>query len=380
MLWALPILVALEFIVLRARDQSWAYEWLWAVDWTNSSLVLLAPLVAGIAAAEQVSFQRSGGPLLLAPVAVSTSRFVSSRAFATWAVAASAHALGVVATVAFAAARTQWQWPPLLGTLPSFALLLLAVASGVACGTWWPSRLTAPLVAISFYLWTWRSGTFGLRWTTYTGGASASTLGMAYDNWFLVTQAAWMITVSVLLLLAVVRPTSWRGLGISGLVLALLTVPMVQWPGRFVEATSSVRWHCEGDAPEVCVVAEYRALLPPLREVVSPLVDALREVDPEVVPRTVQQAVGQERLPRVAQVALAPDEGNLQSGSVAFDLLEGLPRCDLASIENDHVVRMLIRASEELSSRATASEPGAASSTMTDSELRLLLDRIVECG
>ncbi len=192
---ALPAygLVIAAHLVLRPTR--WRSEWMWTFDAYNFVVMLLAPVLAGVACWDGARWSASR------PQIESSGR--TAAAFARlWA----AHA--VVALGAFAAGLTVAVvrtitgtapglpgWRPIVSVLPALALLGAAIALGLGVG--WRTRraLLAPLVAMA---------AFGLMIVGYTaapglfvhvGGATGSLLGLQPRLEVMAAQVAFYASV-----------------------------------------------------------------------------------------------------------------------------------------------------------------------------------------
>jgi hypothetical protein len=151
-LWLLPILVGLGWFVGRDRNALGMVLWLEASASIGIVSALLGPLIAGVAAWIAGRDRRRRIEELLA----TTPRPAIARDVAGWAAAAGlgllAYALVGLYFGGEAVREATWGEPELTPILVGTATVVALAAIGYAAGSFFPSRYTAPLVAIALFV------------------------------------------------------------------------------------------------------------------------------------------------------------------------------------------------------------------------------------
>jgi hypothetical protein len=278
-LLSIPALAAVFALHLVARGRPWVHEWLWTFDAHAFSVMLVGPVVAGVAAWDAARWARSHH---LAAVARRPGAPLVGSWGAITLVAWAGYGVALAATVVYAATSGAPGWPGVWAwstVLPVLAVLALCAAGGAALG--WRARrpLVAPVAAVV---------AFGLLVASYTtlpglflqvGGATASLIGLAPRPALQAAQVLWAASAAALLL----RRAGWPspasgGARVATVVFALVVAASTVWVlslggDRFGEV--AVRTSCDDGSPSVCLVAGYEHLREPLHRRYDPAAAAL---------------------------------------------------------------------------------------------------------
>jgi hypothetical protein len=278
-LLSIPALAAVFALHVVARGRPWVHEWLWTFDAHAFSVMLVGPVVAGVAAWDAARWARSSH---LAAVARRPGAPLVGSWSAITLVAWAGYGIALGATVAYAAASGAPGWPAARAwstVLPALAVLALCAAGGAALG--WRARrpLIAPVAAVV---------AFGLLIASYTtlpglflqvGGATSSLIGLAPRPALQAAQVLWAASTAALLLQRAGWPSPASGgaraaTAVLAVVVAASSVWVLSLGGdRFREV--AVRTACDDGSPSVCLVAGYEHLREPLHRRFDPAVAAL---------------------------------------------------------------------------------------------------------
>jgi len=173
--WVAVPLVALAAAAALASPTSWDFSFAAASGHIESLCVVIAPAIAGLVAWEASRGRRSG----FFEVEASTARpalLVGARVIGVGA------ALGIVVYVAAAALvafRFSLYGSPLLALIALGPLVIVAWAVlGYAVGVWAPHPATAPIVAVSSYLFLVVDSSHSLAWTSLLAGVDQGCCGL----------------------------------------------------------------------------------------------------------------------------------------------------------------------------------------------------------
>ncbi|UDM05454.1 hypothetical protein [Streptomyces longhuiensis] len=278
-----PVFLVLVLLNTLLRSMNWRYEWMWAVYQYNFTVVLLGPLLAGVAGWEGYRLARSRHFLSShhRPIAMLTSAWA---ALFAWCALAFLLGLGVVFAITAAAGTPQW--PGLRGLLtpiPALALLALECAGGLAAGWLSHSRLAAPLAAIVVFLATLLLYTSSFSVFVTVGGATGSLIGLRPKLGTQMAQSLFFTLATLLALFVGAWLASWYRSPrwpVMALVCALTIGSAVYATSRdhlYLEARSG-DVVCSGKAPEICLGRSYTRFEPQLRAHLTPYNKALASI------------------------------------------------------------------------------------------------------
>ncbi|MFI5543644.1 hypothetical protein ACIA6E_07685 [Streptomyces sp. NPDC051815] len=285
---AFPFLLVLVVLNTLLRPMGWRYEPMWAVYQYNFTVMLLGPLLAGVAAWEGHRLSRAA-PFLSAHHRPLTMLAAAWAALLAW--ASAAFLLGLVLVlclVARAGALASLGLPELLTPVPALALLGLACAVGLAAG--WLSgeggRVAAPMAAIAVFLAFLLLYSGDLSEFVMIGGATGSLVGLRPKAGTQGTQAAFYAAATLLALIAAawgaalhrLRPRHALAAAATVVLCALSAGHLASADPLYLEARpGDVR--CHGTRPQICLGPGYAAYEPRLRAGLTPLVTAMAELD-----------------------------------------------------------------------------------------------------
>ncbi|MFB8396010.1 hypothetical protein [Streptomyces yangpuensis] len=285
---AFPFLVGLVVLNTLLRPMGWRYEPMWAVYQYNFTVMLLGPLLAGVAAWEGHRLSRAA-PFLSAhhrPLAMLAAAWA---ALLAWSCAAFLLGLALVlGVVAGAGTLPSLGLPELLTPLPALALLGLACAIGLAAG--WLSgeggKVAAPMVAIAVFLVFLLLYSGDLSEFVMVGGATSSLVGLRPKAGTQGTQIAFYAAATLLALLAAawsaalhhLRPRHVLTAAATAVLCALSAGHLASADPLYLEARpGDVR--CHGTQPEICLGRGYATYEPQLRAKLTPMVTAMTRLD-----------------------------------------------------------------------------------------------------
>ncbi|MFJ9941558.1 hypothetical protein [Streptomyces erythrochromogenes] len=285
---AFPFLLVLVVLNTLLRPMGWRYEPMWAVYQYNFTVMLLGPLLAGVAAWEGHRLSRAA-PFLSAhhrPLAILTAAWA---ALLAWSAAAFLLGLALVlGVVTWAGPLPTLGLPELLTPLPALALLGLACAVGLAAG--WLSggggKIAAPMTAIVVFLAFLLLYSGDLSEFVMVGGATSSLVGLQPKAGTQTTQVAFYAAATLLTLLAAAwsaalhhrRPRHLIAATAAATLCVLSAGQLASADPLYLEARpGDVR--CHGTRPEICLGRGYAAYEPQLRARLTPLVTAMAELD-----------------------------------------------------------------------------------------------------
>jgi len=291
----LPVFLGIESALVLDRGMPWRGEWAWTVDWPGSNVVILGPLLAGLAVWRTVSVRAglsdSGevmSPSGLAPLA----ELVGVIGWA-WL----AHGIAIITALSLTWSVHPDGVPDLLPLLPQFVHLAGYAGLGALLGALVPQPLMAPLTAITllFAVTQFSAGHFPALWV-YVGGATSSLVGLSYNPQVVLAQL--VLGGGLFLLAFVVRRGPVDGLRVlrsaaiaCGVPLAVAALWLAEGPDQYVPVASALEQSCMGEAPTVCVFEANRWAGPPLQHVFHALAQAARAEGAADLPARFEQSV-----------------------------------------------------------------------------------------
>ncbi|HEY8982517.1 MAG TPA: hypothetical protein VIU15_23375 [Streptomyces sp.] len=277
---AFPVFLALVVLNTVLRTMTWRHEWMWAVYQYNFTVMLLGPLLAGIAGWEGYRLAKAQSFLLShqRPIKV-----LASATLALWAWCAFAFLLGLVMIGGIViSAGTPWQAGvhELVTPLPALLLLLAECAIGVIAGWLSGSKLAPPLAAIVVFLASLLLYSGDLSEFVMVGGATGSLVGlepkMATQAWQCVFffLAALIVILGGAWLATWYRIPRWPVMSIAAVVTAVAAVQLGSVSPLYLEARKG-DVVCQGSVPEICLGRSYQHYEPHLRVSLMPLEKAI---------------------------------------------------------------------------------------------------------
>ncbi|MFJ7153506.1 hypothetical protein ACIQUQ_01065 [Streptomyces sp. NPDC101118] len=290
---AAPFFLLLVVLNTVLRSMAWKHEPMWAVYQYNFTVMLLGPLLAGVAGWE--GYRLSRAETFLAahhrPFTVLASAWA---ALFAWCAAAFLTGLAVViGIVVWAGTPLTFGVPELLTPFPALALLGLACAAGLAAGWLGRGKLAAPMAAVSVFLAFLLLYAGDLSEFVMVGGATSSLVGLRPKADTQLAQLAFYLAATLLTLCATAWSAAWhypRRLG-TAVACALLSVTtalnLTSVDPLYLEARpGDVR--CYGSRPEICLGHGYTQYEPRLRAALAPMVRAVSSL-PLPTPKAFRQ-------------------------------------------------------------------------------------------
>lgn len=278
-----PAFTALILLNTLLRSMSWRHEWMWAVYQYNFTVILLGPLLAGVAGWEGYRLARASDFLSghHRPVALLTA--VWAALFAWCAVAFAAGLAIVLAVVAISGAPLHLGLAEIVTPVPAFALLAAESAAGLVAGWLAHSKLAAPMAAISVFLGSLLlyAGNFSEFITV--GGATSSLVGLqpklsiqASQTTFYCLAVVLAITVGSWLS-SWYRAPRWPAVMMVSVLTATSAVVLSMSSPLYLEKREG-DVACSGAHPEICLGYSYANLEPEVRDSLTPYVKAVEEI------------------------------------------------------------------------------------------------------
>ena len=203
---AAPVMLAVVAAHVLLRGRTWTHEWLWAVYQFGFVVILLGPLVAGIAAWEGWRLS-TAGDLLATSLRPRQAAVQTWLATVAWGVLVYLVGLGTVVVLVLAAGAPGWPDLRVLGAaLPPLALLAAEAAVGMLAGWWLRHALAAPAAALGCFglsLWCYASGPS--QFIT-VGGATSSLVGLAPRPGVELAQLLFFAAAALAAVLMAARP------------------------------------------------------------------------------------------------------------------------------------------------------------------------------
>lgn len=253
-----PAFVAIDVACLFGRGAPWRGVWTSTLDWPGAAMLLLGPVVAGVAAWRAVASNVGLGEA----ADVGGRAWVAQRAEATAVIGWTwlAHVVTLLIACTLSVTGGAKGLPDPLPLLPQFFIVVVYAALGVVAGNLVPNPLIAPLVTVAtFYLVTqFSAGSVAELWVT-VGGATASLAASHYNPTVLAAQTLWGLAAG--LLLFAIHRTALGRLHVRSAVVVAALLPMVAigaWlgsgPAQYLRDTALPALSCAGAQPAVCVL------------------------------------------------------------------------------------------------------------------------------
>lgn len=317
---ALPALVVVTFAVVLSRS-GWHLEWDWALSWTSSSTIVLAPLVAGLTAFE-VDRRTRPTLLTLSATARRGSWTVLTVAAAMWVFATTAWATGTAYGAVRAAIAGAGGLPSPWVLVQAPAALLAATLFGAMVGVLVRNVGAGPLAAVTAYLLPIVAVPFGISGLLAAGGATGSLLGVEPDpavaTAVLATNLSFgLVCAGVVLVRTLPRDrvrqagTAVAAVALVGSAVTLASLdPMISsYRPRAAEPL------CVGEAPKVCGPVEGAAVLRTVQDDLARVRGVVSQHGLELPARYDLAVAGMEPTPEAGLVGV--DATQMAAGRVA---------------------------------------------------------------
>jgi hypothetical protein len=310
---AFPVFLALAVLNTLLRTMAWRYEWMWAVYQYNFTVMLLGPLLAGIAGWEGYRLAKAQAFLLShrRPVAL-----LAAATAALWAWCAAAFLLGLVLVGGIVAGSgTPWQVGihELFTPVPALLLLLAECAAGVSAGWLSASKLAPPLAAITIFLISLLLYAGNLSAFVMVGGATSSLVGLepkmttqAWQSLFFVLAAA-LAVLAGSWLATWYRTPRWPVMGTAALAAVSVAAQLATVSPIYLQKRSGDVL-CRGTSPQICLGRSYQHFEPHLRHALTPFTQAINNIGFQA-PLSYRQDA-QTSQPGTAQLGLDTITGN----------------------------------------------------------------------
>ncbi|MFD4242810.1 hypothetical protein ACFWP3_14585 [Streptomyces sp. NPDC058525] len=285
---AFPFFLLLVVLNTLLRPMAWQHEPMWAVYQYNFTVMLLGPLLAGVAAWEGHRLSRADAFLYAhhRPLAMLAAAWA---ALTAWSAAAFLLGLALVlGLVAWSGTPPVLGLPELLTPLPALTLLGLACAVGLTAG--WlggdGGKLAAPMVAIAVFLAFLLLYAGDLSEFVMVGGATSSLVGLRPKAGTQTSQVAFYLAATLLALLAGAWSAALHRLRPRHLLAAVATAVLCALSAGHLAAAHPLYLEarpgdvrCHGTRPEICLGRGYTSYEPHLRANLTPLVRAMTRLD-----------------------------------------------------------------------------------------------------
>ncbi|MFI1190393.1 ABC transporter permease [Streptomyces californicus] len=274
-LTALPVMAAVDLVVLFGRARYWIGVWPEASVAAQVVTLFLGPVLAGVSAWQAGRSSRAGMPEAVLAAARPGWRIESARLAATLTLGFLAYGIGCLtaAAVSFGEAGPGFLWPSYL--LLGASTLVIFASVGHLAGRWWPSPAFTPAVCALGCFISMLTLPFKLNVLAGPPDQHLRLLPVALRLLFALALAALAVTAPPLRRSTkreISRHrTPWhiRSVAAGSAVLSLIALAAIPAAGemrvdRPATATEPVCERAEGSSPRVCVWPEHRKYLPEL--------------------------------------------------------------------------------------------------------------------
>ena len=280
---AFPAFVALVLLNTLLRSMAWRHEWMWAVYQYNFTVMLLGPLLAGVAGWEGYRLARAQ-PFLTShqrPVALLVATWGALFAWCTV-----AFALGLLLVLAIVyGSKTPMVigLPEIVTPVPALGLLALECAGGLVAGWLSRNKLAAPLATITVFLASLLLYAGDLSAFVTVGGATGSLIGLRPKLGTQVSQTIFycMATGLVVALGAWLatwyRTPRWPIVALVALLSLASAVHLATRSPLYLEARPG-DVVCSGSHPQICLGRSYTRFEPHVRKNLKPYVEAVESI------------------------------------------------------------------------------------------------------
>lgn len=289
-----PLFVGFEVVALMSRGQQWRGEWAWTIDWIGGILVLLGPVVAGVAAWRTVAARRFWADLGDLAGAGRAAR-VEVVGVVLW--ASLCHVAGILGAIGITLSAHTPGSPSLWPVIPQFAAIVGYAALGLLTGSLVPNVLIGPLTTVTLLLTVTQFSSTRLPslWV-YVGGATSSLSGLHYNPRVAVMQTVFSLGLAGIGFF-VRRPFVGRlqpgipGLAVSAVALVVAASWLASSPDQYLVSRKSVDRTCIGTYPQVCMIPTSTTAAA-VQQAFTALTVAARAEGAVGLPRVFEQQVG----------------------------------------------------------------------------------------
>lgn len=290
-----PLFIGFEVVALLSRGQQWRGEWAWTIDWIGGILVLLGPVVAGVAAWRTVAARKLWADLGDLAGAGRAAR-AEVAAVVLW--AALCHLGGLAVAIGITASAGASGFPSLWPVVPQIVAIAGYAGLGLLMGSLVPNGLIGPLTTVTLLLTVTQFSSTRLPslWV-YVGGATSSLSGLHYNPRVALAQTAFSLGLGGLGYF-IRRPFVGRlQLGIGGLAVSVVALVIAAtWlasdPDQYLVSTKQVDRTCVGARPRVCMVPASSTAGEAVQRALGALTAAARAEGVPNLPQTFEQQVG----------------------------------------------------------------------------------------
>ncbi|MFD8581818.1 ABC transporter permease [Streptomyces californicus] len=275
LLTALPVMIAVDLVVLFGRARYWIGVWPEASVAAQVVTLFLGPVLAGVSAWQAGRSSRAGMPEAVLAAARPGWRIESARLAATLTLGFLAYAIGcfTAAAISFGEAGPGFLWPSYL--LLGASTLVIFASVGHLAGRWWPSPTFTPAVCTLGCFISMLTLPFKLNVLAGPPDQHLRPLPVALRLLFALALATLAVTAPLLRRSAKREMsrhrTPWhiRSVAAGSAVLSLVALAAIPAAGemrvnRPATATEPVCERAEENSPRVCVWPEHRKYLPEL--------------------------------------------------------------------------------------------------------------------
>jgi hypothetical protein len=268
--WGLPVLAifaVIEYINARDRTLDMIAYAPSVMDSADGALILINPLLAGLVCAETLSVARGARWEIVTALRDGGGRLIATRVLATAGWVALLHAAIVAGLLADSITTTSSRVPTLLPLIPAILSLFTYGALGAVTGRLWPSWIAPPLLVFLLYVvavLVQRSLPDPL---VRFSGSTNLLLGLAFRRDVIAAQVLWLIVIGAACIAVAIVPVRGyqdRRLTVgAALIAVILAGSLLGSRGDLRFYTARPAFVCEGNSPQVCVVADYADQLHP---------------------------------------------------------------------------------------------------------------------
>ncbi|WP_162561539.1 hypothetical protein [Salinispora mooreana] len=314
-IWSTVIVLSVQAFNFFDRGMPWRGEWNWTVDWSGSGLVIIGPLLAGVAAVDGGRIKNEHrlpqARMLSHPIRAVLGLWLTAALPAGLAYLLSTSIFLYIADSATLVPRT----PALFLILAQICALLSYILLGSVIGRMLGAVVGAPVSVIGAVAVYWNLGRSGGGFAPFdVGSATSSLLGLQFSTTYLFLQFGFMLVfMASCLAMHAALNSRLRGLVAVGLAIALLlsssnSADIPRFEEHGVSAST-----CVSKQVTVCVYPEHERFLPDLARDVSVIHDAAGQLGiSDLLPRVyVERIPGEGVRPdddRRGRVEIKPDD------------------------------------------------------------------------
>lgn len=263
----LPLLLLVAVGVVLSRGTPWLGEPSWTVIRIAGSVIVLGPVVAGLAAMDAARWNEEHLTATLRSLprsAVARWHVVLANAAVGIGVLLVVQAVGYVANLAVGVGYVASPGSALLLVLGACAALLGSAAVGALVGLLWGSVLAAPLAAAGLYGLALLALSLDFPSLFAIMGGAGGMVGLRAGTTAFVALVGFHVLLTAAVLAAYAlrdgvvrrRPAALLLAAATGGAVAVTTWTVVADPEQVVVDDRPVAWVCAGDQPRVCLPRE----------------------------------------------------------------------------------------------------------------------------